>query len=60
MSLSIIEQGKKFLVAENGKAIKLPRAEGSTVITEFDTREDAEKYMKILSHLRKQKRYSKG
>lgn len=58
MSLSIIEVGKKFVVAENGKPINLPRTEGSTLITEFDKKEDAEKYMSILAHIKKQKKYA--
>jgi predicted DNA-binding WGR domain protein len=57
MSLSVIEQNKKFVVAENGKPINLPKTDGSTVVTEFDSREDAEKYISILSRLKKQKQY---
>ena len=58
MSLSVIEQNKKFVVAENGKPINLPKSDGQTVTTEFDLREDAEKYMGILSRLKKQKQYA--
>jgi predicted DNA-binding WGR domain protein len=58
MSLSVIEQNKKFVVAENGKVINLPKTDGSTVVTEFDTRDDAEKYMSILATLKKKKQYS--
>ena len=57
MSLSVIEQNKKFVVAENGNPINLPKTDGSTVVTEFDSREDAEKYISILSRLKKQKQY---
>lgn len=58
MSLSIIEQNKKFVVVENGRPINLPKTDGSTIVTQFDTKADAEKYMKILTHLKKQKQYS--
>ena len=57
MSLSVIEQNKKFVVAENGKPINLPKTDGSTIATEFDTKDDAEKYMGILATLKKQKKY---
>jgi predicted DNA-binding WGR domain protein len=58
MSLSVIEQNKKFVVAENGKPINLPKSDGQSIVTEFDRREDAEKYMGILSHLKKKKQYA--
>lgn len=58
MSLSVIEQNKKFVVAENGKPINLPKTDGSTVVTEFDSKADAEKYMSILATLKKQKKYA--
>jgi hypothetical protein len=58
MSLSVIEQNKKFVVTENGKPVNLPKTDGSTVVTEFDSREDAEKYISILNNLKKQKKYA--
>ena len=58
MSLCIVEQNKKFVVTENGKPINLPKTDGSAVITEFETKEDAEKYLNILSRLKKQKQYA--
>lgn len=58
MSLSVIEQNKKFVVAENGKPINLPKTDGSTVVTEFDSKADAEKYLSILSVLKKKKQYA--
>lgn len=57
MNLSVIEQNKKFVVAENGKPINLPKSDGQTVTTEFDRREDAERYLGILATLKKQKQY---
>ena len=57
MSLSIIEVNKKFVVADNGKPINLPKTDGSTVVTEFDSKADAERYLSILTTLKKQKQY---
>jgi hypothetical protein len=56
-TLSVIEKSGKFVVAENGKPVNLPKTDGSTVVTEFDSREDAEKYISILTRLKKQKQY---
>jgi predicted DNA-binding WGR domain protein len=56
-TLSVIEKNGKFIVTENGKPINLPKTDGATIITEFDSREDAEKYISILSRLKKQKQY---
>lgn len=50
----VIEQGGKFVVAKNGQPIKLPKTDGSSVITEFDNKTDAEKYMSILKKLVRQ------
>lgn len=58
MSLSVVEQDGKFFVADNGKPINLPKSDGQSVVTEFDRREDAEKYIDILSRLKKQKQYA--
>jgi hypothetical protein len=58
MSLCIVEQNKKFVVTENGKPINLPKTDGSTVVTEFDSKDDAEKYMKIVSSLKRMKKYA--
>jgi predicted DNA-binding WGR domain protein len=56
-TLSVIEKSGKFVVSENGKPINLPKTDGATIVTEFDSREDAEKYISILSRLKKQKQY---
>jgi hypothetical protein len=57
-TLSVIEKNGKFVVTENGKPINLPKTDGATIITEFDSREDAEKYISILSRLKSQKQYA--
>lgn len=53
MKYTIVEQSGKFVVAKNGQPIKLPKSDGSPIITEFDTKSDAEKYMSILKNLAK-------
>lgn len=55
MSLSVIEQNGKFIVTDNGRPINLPKTDGSTIVTEFNTKTDAEKYLSILITLKKQK-----
>lgn len=47
-TLSVIEKSGKFVVAKNGEPINLPKTDGSTIVTEFSSKEDAEKYMGIL------------
>jgi len=52
-NLSVVEKGNKFVVTKNGEPIVLPKTDGQTIVTEFDTKQDAEKYMTILKSLRK-------
>jgi len=56
--LGVISKGNKFVVTKNGEPILLPKSDGQTIVTEFDSREDAEKYISILNHLNKQKKYA--
>jgi len=60
MSLSVLEKNGKFVVAQNGQPINLPKSDGQTIITEFNSKSDAERYMSILSTLQKQKKYKNG
>jgi hypothetical protein len=57
MSLSVIEKNGKFVVTRNGQPINLPKSDGQTIVTEFSSKSDAEKYIAILSNLQKQKQY---
>jgi len=57
-TLSVIEKNGKFVVTQNGQPINLPKTDGATIVTEFDSREDAEKYISILSRLKNQKQYA--
>jgi hypothetical protein len=50
-SLGIIEKNNKFIVTKNGEPINLPKNDGSTIVTEFDSRSDAERYISILKSL---------
>lgn len=43
----------KFVVTKNGEPIVLPASSGQSIITEFDSKEDAEKYVSILQQLKK-------
>lgn len=55
MNLSVVEKNKKFVVVQDGKPIQLPKTDGAAIITEFDTKADAERYMCILANLKKRK-----
>lgn len=55
--LGIMQKNGKFVVTKNGEPIILPKTDGQSIITEFPTKEDAEKYMGILATLQKKKLY---
>lgn len=57
--MSVVEKDGKFIVTKNGEAILLPKSDGQSIITEFDTKSDAERYMSIVSMLQRNKRYKK-
>lgn len=59
MSLGVLEKNGKFVVTRDNQPILLPKSDGQKIVTEFSSREDAEKYMKILSSLEKQKKSKK-
>jgi hypothetical protein len=56
--LGVINKGSKFVVTKNGEPILLPKSNGQTIVTEFDSKEDAEKYVSILNNLYNQKKYA--
>jgi len=58
-NLGIMQKNGKFVVTKNGEPINLPKSDGQAIITEFDSKSDAEKYMTILSTLQKKKAYKK-
>lgn len=47
----VIRMGSKFVVTKDGEPVLLPKTNGSHVVTEFDCKEDAEKYLSILKRL---------
>lgn len=49
---SVIKHENKFVVAKDGKPISLPYGGGQKKITEFDSEDDAKKYMAILQTLK--------
>lgn len=55
--LGITEKNSKFIVTKNGQPVLLPKSDGQTIVTEFDSREDAQKYIEILNRLSKQKKH---
>jgi len=56
--LSVIEKNGKFVVTKNGEPILVPKnTEGQTIVTQFDTKEDANRYIEILTKLSKRKEY---
>jgi hypothetical protein len=60
MSLGVVEKNGKFVVTRNGQPINLPKSDGQAIVTEFNSKSDAEKYISILSTLQKQKKYKNG
>lgn len=55
-NLGVIEKSGKFVVTKNGEPILLPKTDGQSIVTEFSSKADAEKYMKILSNLVKKQK----
>jgi uncharacterized protein YjbK len=60
MSLGVVEKNGKFVVTQNGRPINLPKSDGQAIVTEFNSKSDAERYMGILTTLQKQKKYKNG
>ena len=50
-NIGIVEKNSKFIVTKNGQPINLPKTDGATIVTEFPSRDDAEKYVSILKSL---------
>lgn len=54
-ALGVMQKNGKFVVTKNGQPILLPVSDGQPIVTEFSTKEDAERYMSILTTLQKKK-----
>jgi hypothetical protein len=59
-NLGVVQKNGKFVVTKNGEPILLPKSDGQSIVTQFDNKEDANRYMEILSKLSKQKKYQKS
>jgi hypothetical protein len=57
VELNVLEKNGKFVVTRNNQPINLPKTDGSPIVTEFSSKEDAEKYVSILKTLEKKKQY---
>ena len=55
MSLGIVQKNGKFVVTKNGEQVILPKSDGQAIVTEFESKEDAQKYLSILEHLTKRR-----
>jgi hypothetical protein len=55
--LGIMQKNGKFVVTQNGQPINLPKSDGQSIVTEFESKDDAQKYLDILSRLSKQKKH---
>ena len=53
-----MQKNGKFVVTKDGEPFLLPKNDGQNIITEFSSKEDAEKYMNILSYLQKKKSHN--
>lgn len=55
-ALDVVQKNGKFVVTKNGEPILLPKiTDGQSIVTEFSSKEDAERYMSILKTLNKRK-----
>ena len=57
MKLEVKQKNDKYVVCKDGEPILLPKSDGHVIVTEFTTKQDAEKYMSILQSLKKNKNY---
>ena len=55
----IVQKNGKFVVTKNGEPILLPKSDGQSIVTQFDTKEDAQQYLSILENLLKRKEYKR-
>lgn len=51
----VVQKNSKFVVTKNGEPILLPKSDGQAIVTQFDSKEDAQKYMSILENLVKRR-----
>jgi hypothetical protein len=51
----VVQKNSKFIVTKNGEPILLPKSDGQAIVTQFDSKEDAQKYLSILESLVKRR-----
>jgi hypothetical protein len=51
----VMQKNSKFVVTKHGEPILLPKSDGQSIVTEFDSKEDAQKYLSILESLSRKK-----
>lgn len=52
-TFDIIQMNGRFVVTKNGHPILLPKTDGQSIVTEFDSKDDAQQYINILKALPK-------
>jgi hypothetical protein len=52
-SYEVKQLNGKYVVTKNNEPILLPKSDGQSIVTEFDSIEDANKYLSILQSLMK-------
>jgi hypothetical protein len=52
-NFDIVQENGRFIVTKNGQPILLPKSDGQSIVTQFDSKEDAQKYLNILKSLKK-------
>ncbi len=53
VNFGVVEKNGKFVVTKNNEPILLPKSDGAKIVTEFDNKCDAERYVTILKSLKK-------
>lgn len=51
-TFDIIQMNGRFVVTKNGHPILLPKTDGQSIVTEFDSKDDAQQYLSILKSLK--------
>ena len=51
-NFDVIQKNGRFVVTKNGQPILLPKSDGQNIVTEFDSKEDAQRYIGILKSLK--------
>lgn len=55
VNFDIKNKNSKFIILQNGEPVQFPKSDNINRVTEFETLEDAQKYVSILQILSKKK-----